>query len=111
MCILFLYALLFLFTYDILVYKQKFLLPKSDFASLFQECSWMNTNLNNIKSTLSALSHCLLGGVTAIPKNLRGTAKALETGEVPKLWLPLNSCQTSHNIVPWLEGKSCTTRV
>ncbi|XP_056412427.1 uncharacterized protein LOC130355786 isoform X2 [Hyla sarda] len=69
---------------------------------LSQECIWINTNLKNIKSTVSVLSHCLLGGLTAIPESLRGTAQVLKKGEVPKSWLPLN-CQTSQTITPWLE--------
>ncbi|KAG8587471.1 hypothetical protein GDO81_005673 [Engystomops pustulosus] len=71
---------------------------------LLQECNWMNRNLKLIERSASMLSHCLLGGVTAIPETLRGTAEALEKGEVPKSWLPSFSLQTSHNIVPWLEG-------
>ncbi|XP_069829066.1 uncharacterized protein [Dendropsophus ebraccatus] len=71
---------------------------------LLQECSWMNANLKHIKSTVSVLSHCLLGGVTAIPESLRDAAEALEKGQVPKSWLPPHSCQTFHNIIPWLEG-------
>ncbi|XP_077152557.1 uncharacterized protein LOC143816267 [Ranitomeya variabilis] len=71
---------------------------------LLQECSWMNSNLKHIKSTVTVLSHFLLGGVTAIPEHLRGTAEVLQKGEVPKLWLPSHYCQTSVNIVPWLEG-------
>ncbi|XP_075707241.1 uncharacterized protein LOC142741794 [Rhinoderma darwinii] len=71
---------------------------------LLQECSWMNATLKQIKSTVSALSHCLLGGVTAIPEHLRNTAEVLKKEIVPKLWLPSHSCQRSYNIVPWLEG-------
>ncbi|XP_075192459.1 uncharacterized protein LOC142291659 [Anomaloglossus baeobatrachus] len=69
---------------------------------LLQECRWMNSNLKHIKSTAKVLSHCLLGGVTAIPEHLKDTSESLERGEVPKLWLPSHNCQTV-NIVTWLE--------
>ncbi|XP_040278224.1 dynein beta chain, flagellar outer arm-like [Bufo bufo] len=71
---------------------------------LLQECNWINTNLKQIINAVSVLSHCLLGGVTAIPENLRDTAEVLAKGEVPNLWLPSHSCHMAHNIVPWLEG-------
>ncbi|KAM9320087.1 uncharacterized protein PAF06_004553 [Gastrophryne carolinensis] len=71
---------------------------------LLQECNWMNTNLTQIKDGISALSRCLLGGLRAIPENLKDIAEALHNGEVPRSWLPLHSCQTSHSISTWLEG-------
>ncbi|XP_075053831.1 uncharacterized protein LOC142139871 [Mixophyes fleayi] len=75
---------------------------------LLQECNWMNTNLKHIKNSVSMLSNCLLGGVTAIPEDLRDAADALENAVVPRSWLPSHSCQTSHNIIPWLEGLHMT---
>ncbi|XP_075119220.1 uncharacterized protein LOC142194092 [Leptodactylus fuscus] len=72
--------------------------------ALLQECNWMNTKLTHIKSTVSVLSNCLLGGATAIPESLRDTAEVLEKGEVPKMWLSPHSCQVSLNIISWLEG-------
>ncbi|XP_018424228.1 PREDICTED: dynein beta chain, flagellar outer arm-like [Nanorana parkeri] len=71
---------------------------------LLQECNCMNMTLKQIKHNVSALSRCLLGGMTAMPENLRDIANALQRAEVPKSWLPSHSCQTSHNISTWLEG-------
>ncbi|XP_063809812.1 uncharacterized protein LOC135027842 isoform X3 [Pseudophryne corroboree] len=71
---------------------------------LLQECKWMNTNLKHIRNSVSMLLNCLLGGVTAIPEDLRNVAETLQNAVVPKSWLPSHRCHTSHNIISWLEG-------